>query len=156
MELSENIAEISLEPQAHKVKHITLHFFTIDSNANVAPYSAVNWTVQSLRQGTLNAAKRLGDVKLTFLMSINRLKSTANGSCVYLELDAEKQTYECVVYNNQPTLCRLYPFQFEKTNANDFILQIPSCVGLNLRCGEIINEAFIIGKLLDVLKAFYS
>ena len=27
MELSENIAEISLEPQAHKeVKHITLHF----------------------------------------------------------------------------------------------------------------------------------
>jgi hypothetical protein len=27
MELSENIAQISLEPQAHSVKHITLHFF---------------------------------------------------------------------------------------------------------------------------------
>ena len=89
-------------------------------------------------------------------MSINRLKSTANSSCVYFELDAEKQTYERVVYNNQPTLCRLYPFQFEKTNADDFILQIPSCVGLNLRYGEIINEAFITGKLLDALKAFNS
>ena len=154
MELSENIAQISLEPQAHSVKHITLHFFTIDSNANVAPHSAVNQVLQSLRQGTLDASKRLAAVKLAFLMSLTVGYRVPHGSCIYIEFDTEKQTFECVVYNHRPTLCRLYPFHFEKTNANDFILQIPSCMGLNLRYGEIINEAFIIGKPLDALKAF--
>jgi hypothetical protein len=41
-----------------------------------------------------------------------------------------------------------------KKNANDFILQILPCMGLNLQYREIINETFIIGKLLDALKAF--
>ena len=52
--------------------------------------------------------------------------------------------------------CAGFIHHFEKTNANDFILQIPSCQGLNLRYGKIINEAFIIGKPLDALKAFIN
>jgi len=51
-------------------------------------------------------------------------------------------------------IVQAYPFHFEKNNANHFILQILPCMGLNLRYGEIINETFIIGKLLEVLKAF--
>jgi hypothetical protein len=50
--------------------------------------------------------------------------------------------------------CAGFIHHFEKTNTNDFILQIIPCMGLNRRYGEIINETFIIGKLLDALKAF--
>ena len=50
--------------------------------------------------------------------------------------------------------CAGFIHHFEKTNANDFILHILPCMGLNRRYGEIINETFIIGKLLDALKAF--
>jgi Fe-S-cluster containining protein len=155
MELSENIAQISLEPQTHSVKHIALHVNNLRFKCKRCATFCCKLGGQKLSARDIERLKKTGHCETGFLdVNNSRLKSTANGSCVCLKFDAEKQTYECVVYNHRPTLCRLYPFHFEKTNTNDFILQIIPCMGLNRRYGEIINETFIIGKLLDALKAF--
>ena len=110
MELSENIAQISLEPQAHSVKHITLHVNNHRFKCKRGAIFCCKLDGPKLSARDIERLKKTGRCETDFLdVDNSRLKSTANGSCVCLEIDAEKQTYECVVYNNRPTLCRLYP-----------------------------------------------
>ena len=134
MELSENIAQISLEPQAHSVKHVTLHVNNLRFKCKRCATFCCKLSAPELTARDIGRLNKTGRCETGFLDVINsRLKSTANGSCIYIEFDTEKQTYECVIYNHRPTLCRLYPFHFEKINASAFILQILPCMGLNLR-----------------------
>jgi Fe-S-cluster containining protein len=96
--------------------------------------------------------KKAGCIEAEFLDTTNdNLKNTSSGSCVLLRFDAEKSVYECAVYQHRPTLCRLYPFHFEKKSPNAFALQVMPCRGINQSRGEFINEDFIVAHLLDAL-----
>jgi Fe-S-cluster containining protein len=86
------------------------------------------------------------------LLACDRLKSREDGSCVFLGVDNEKQCHVCGVYAVRPSLCRLYPFCFERLDSNKFALKIiPCCLGLNSPDGEIIDEKYISGRLLEPL-----
>jgi Fe-S-cluster containining protein len=153
MELNESIAQIGLEPKIHRIKHITLHVKNLRFKCKRCATFCCKLGGPTLSTRDIERLKKTGCFETDFLDASNsRLKSTTNGSCIYLKIDAEKQIYECAVYNHRPALCRLYPFHFEETNANDFVLQIMPCMGLNPRYGEIINERFIIDTLLVALK----
>jgi len=82
------------------------------------------------------------------------VKSKKNGSCIFLKIDKKTNTYECSIYDVRPVLCRLYPFDFERINANSFLLRIiPCCKGLNNMDGELVNESFIMKHLI---KSIYT
>lgn len=71
------------------------------------------------------------------------LKNAKDGSCTLLTVNADQQIYQCSVYNLRPTLCRLYPFRFERLGEHSFELNlIPCCNGLNVYGGEPIDERF--------------
>ena len=81
-----------------------------------------------------------------------RLKNKEDGSCVFLSFDVGKNVYECSIYEVKPTLCRLYPFDFEIIDSNFFMLKlIPCCKGLCKRDGELVNKSFINKKLNIIL-----
>jgi len=83
------------------------------------------------------------------------VKQRENGSCVFLEYDGGNKVYRCSVYEFRPALCRLYPFEFERTGLNKGLLGvIPCCNGLNTCEGvsvgrKMIDELF--GTILDLL-----
>ena len=96
--------------------------------------------------------KKAGYKEAEFLDDAHgNLRSKADGSCVFLQVDKERHFFECSVYDSRPALCRLYPFHFEKINPNSFMLKILPCRGLNRRYGELVDEKFIITHLLDAL-----
>jgi Fe-S-cluster containining protein len=81
-----------------------------------------------------------------------RLKSKDDGSCVFLGFDDEKKCHVCGVYDVRPSLCRLYPFCFERLESNKFALKIiPCCLGLNSPDGELVDKKYISGRLLEPL-----
>lgn len=80
------------------------------------------------------------------------LKNREDGACIFLKFDAEKNRYECSVYDLRPVLCRLYPFDFDLVGPNSIVLKIiPCCRGLNLPEGNLVDEEFIANHLLDSL-----
>jgi Fe-S-cluster containining protein len=80
------------------------------------------------------------------------LKNNEDGSCIFLKLDPEKNRYECSIYDFRPALCRLYPFDFERTSLDSVVLKlIPCCKGINNPDGELVDEGFITNHLLDAL-----
>jgi Fe-S-cluster containining protein len=86
------------------------------------------------------------------LLDCGRLKSRYDGSCVFLSVDDEKQRHFCSVYDARPSLCRLYPFSFKRLDSNNFALKIiPCCLGLNSTDGELIDQKYISGRLLEPL-----
>jgi len=51
----------------------------------------------------------------------------------------------CSVYSFRPTLCGLYPFQFQKLNENSYALRlITRCNGLNTDDGAAIDTNFVV------------
>jgi Fe-S-cluster containining protein len=80
------------------------------------------------------------------------MKNKEDGSCIFLRFDAEKNCYECLIYDFRPALCRLYPFDFERISPNAVVLKlIPCCRGLNDPDGELVDEDFINNHLLNAL-----
>jgi len=81
------------------------------------------------------------------------LKNKEDGSCIFLKFKVEGDRYECSIYDSRPALCRLYPFDFDRTGPNSIILKvIPCCRGLNNPDGEIVDERFITSHLLEALR----
>ncbi len=80
------------------------------------------------------------------------LKSRRDGSCIFLSTDTEQGLFKCSVYNVRPTLCRLYPFRFERFKSDSYMLKfIPCCRGLNADNGDSIDERFFDRFLKDIL-----
>ncbi len=80
------------------------------------------------------------------------MKSREDGSCIFLNFDAEQNCYTCNVYDFRPVLCRLYPFNFELVDSNSIVLEfIPCCRGLNNQKGELVDENFVSNYLLEPL-----
>jgi len=84
------------------------------------------------------------------------MRNRQDGSCIFLEINKEGSTYECLIYDHRPALCRLYPFQLEVVDRQSFLLRVvPCCRGLNDPEGEPVNEEFIrrhiIKAIIDLL-----
>ncbi|MDG6223580.1 MAG: YkgJ family cysteine cluster protein [Candidatus Bathyarchaeota archaeon] len=80
------------------------------------------------------------------------LKTKSDGSCIFLSQDEARNNHNCIIYNNRPALCRLYPFTFELLSPNRIALKfIPCCMGLNDPEGKNLDERFISSALLEPL-----
>jgi Fe-S-cluster containining protein len=79
------------------------------------------------------------------------LKQREDGSCIFLQNNGE-EAYRCGIYELRPALCRLYPFEFERTGLNTGVLRfIPCCNGLNARDGSLVDERFVEEELLEAI-----
>jgi len=84
------------------------------------------------------------------------MKRSEDGSCVFLSFDSRNNRYECSIYTLRPSVCRLYPFEFQKTGQGTGSLRlIPCCNGLNTRDGSLVDRGFIerhlLGAITDLL-----
>ena len=80
------------------------------------------------------------------------LKTRKDGSCIFLKFDAEQKCHNCSIYDFRPTLCRLYPFSFERIGYNKIALKIiPCCMGLNSPEDKVMDEKYISSRLLEPL-----
>ena len=83
---------------------------------------------------------------------VGALKTRADGSCIFLDFDAEQNCFQCGIYDSRPALCRLYPFSLEILNSNRVALKfIPCCMGLNDPEGKVLDEEFVSSNLLEPL-----
>jgi len=147
-----NIAKISFEPRTHKVKNTTLFIKNLRFKCKHCATFCCKLGGPTLYLKDIERLKKAGCKEVEFLDGIHgRLKNKADGSCVFLQLDKERNFSECSVYDLRPALCRLYPFHFEKISPNSFMLKILPCRGINRRHGELVDEKFILTYLLDAL-----
>jgi Fe-S-cluster containining protein len=78
------------------------------------------------------------------------MKNRENGSCIFLSFNRKEDQHYCSVYNHRPALCRLFPFEFEKSGPKSYTLgYIPCCNGLNKDDGEQVDEKFFARNLLN-------
>jgi Fe-S-cluster containining protein len=83
---------------------------------------------------------------------IGALKTRPDSSCIFLRFDPEKNCFQCSIYDNRPSLCRLYPFSFESLGSNCVALKfIPCCMGLNNPEGKVLDKKFVSNRLLEPL-----
>ena len=83
---------------------------------------------------------------------VGGLKTREDGSCIFLDFDAEQNCFQCGIYDYRPALCRLYPFRFESLDCNHVALKlIPCCMGLNNPEGKVLDEEFVSSNLLEPL-----
>jgi Fe-S-cluster containining protein len=83
---------------------------------------------------------------------VGGLKTREDGSCIFLDFDAEQNSFHCGIYDSRPALCRLYPFSFERLEGNRVALKfIPCCMGLNNPEGKVLDEEFVSATILEPL-----
>jgi Fe-S-cluster containining protein len=153
VKLDENIARINLDPKTHSIKHATLYVKNLRFQCKRCATFCCKLGGPTLSASDVERLTKAGYCQTEFLeANHNGLKSAADGSCIYLKFDAEKQVYRCAVYDYRPALCRLYPFHFEETGPCCFILKLMPCLGINRRVGVLFDEEFIVARLLDSLK----
>lgn len=152
MDLDENIARINFDPKTHSVKYVTLYVKNLRFQCKRCATFCCKLGGPTLSASDVERLKKAGYCQNEFLEAPhNRLKSAADGSCIYLKFEAEKQAYGCSVYDHIPALCRLYPFHFEKPSLDWFVLKLMPCLGINRRGGVLFDEEFIVANLLDAL-----
>jgi len=161
--LNETLARITINPETRQVKDLSLHQklrFKCRRCAVFCCRLGGPW----LTEKDIERIKQAGYDAKDFLESVlnnefkglpimrDSVKNKEDGSCVFLKFKAEKNRYECLIYDFRPILCRLYPFDFEKIGPNSIVLKlIPCCRGLNNPDGEPVDEEFITNHLLDAL-----
>lgn len=84
--------------------------------------------------------------------AVGNLKSNKDGSCIFLKFDTEQHRHKCSIYAFRPTLCKTYPFKFEKLGSNKVAVKIiPCCRGLNNPEGKTLDKNFVADNLLEPL-----
>ena len=143
--LSNALAEITVDPKARKV-------IRIDCHEHEASFRCQRCAVFCCKLGPPNLSQK--DIKRLKLSgrSLNRfldehhmtLRSREDGSCVFLSLDSRNTKHRCDVHSLRPTLCRLYPFQFQKLNESKYELRLITCCnGLNTHDGVPVDTSFV-------------
>jgi len=161
MESEGNIAQIDLEPKTRTVKHITLCVKNLRFKCKRCATFCCKLGGPTLSSRDVERLKKAGCKEVEFLKGDQlSLRNRADGSCVFLQLNKERDVYECSVYDSRPDLCRLYPFYFKKISPSLFVLKIMPCRGINRRVGEPVNEGFVAnllawGPALSVSAKFY-
>jgi Fe-S-cluster containining protein len=146
------VAEISIEPETGKAKHITLSSNSLRFKCQHCATFCCKLGGPKLSSKDVEQLEKAGWTRTEFLdLTSGRLKSNASGSCVFLKSDSQKQFYECMVYPYRPTLCKLYPFHIDEISSDRFVLKLLPCKGIDHRHGAIINEHFLIDNVLGLL-----
>jgi len=155
MESEGNIAQISFEPKTGNVKNITFYIRNLRFKCKRCATFCCKLGGPPLSTTDIKRLKKAGYKQVEFLnIDQHSLRNRADGSCIFLRLEKERNIYECSVYDSRPTLCRLYPLHLEKISPNSFMLKIMPCRGTNRRAGEPIDERFIINHVLGTLHDF--
>jgi len=162
--LNETLARITINPETKQVKDLSLHQkhlrFKCLKCAIFCCRLGGPWLserdVERIKQAGYNAKDFLESALNSKFKGLpimrGSLKNKEDGSCVFLKFDAEKNRYECLIYDFRPALCRLYPFDFERISPGFVVLKlIPCCRGLNNPNGELVDEEFITNHLLGAL-----
>lgn len=145
-------AEIRIEPEIGNVKHIALFSDDLRFKCRRCAAFCCKLGGPRLSSKDVERLRKAGLTRAEFLDATNAtLKNTVSGSCVLLKYDSKRRFYECTVYSNRPTLCRLYPFYIEKAGSDRFVLKLLPCRGINRRLGTIIDERFLIDNVLGLL-----
>jgi Fe-S-cluster containining protein len=85
--------------------------------------------------------------------TVGVLKSGIDGRCIFLEFSPDTNQYGCGIYTFRPTLCRVYPFKFEKSEQNKVLVKIiPCCLGLNTPDAGFIDTEFMKKYLFEPLR----
>lgn len=153
MEFDEKIAEITIEPKTNQVTNVNFRGNQLRFRCRRCAVFCCKLGGPKLFPKDVERLKHAGYDSGMFLdVKQTSLKSRKDGSCVFLSFNDEEGLYKCSVYDSRPTLCRLYPFQFEKSELNSYALKfIPCCNGLNTDDGDLVNEKFFGESLQKIL-----
>ena len=144
--LDNTIAEITIDPETKRVIRVEYQErgarFKCQRCAifccRLGPPKLSQKDIERLKLSRRNSNKFLYEHQLN-------LRSREDGSCVLLSRDSPDTLHKCSVYRFRPTLCRLYPFQFQKLNENRYALRLITCCnGLNTDDGVPINTSFVV------------
>ena len=161
MELSENLARITINPKTKQIIDLSLHQKHLRFKCRRCATFCCKLGGPKLTGKDIERIKQAGcNVKDFLEPALNNefkglpmrgsLRNREDGSCIFLKFDVGKDRYECSIYDFRPVLCRLYPFDFERTSPNSIVLKlIPCCRGLNNPDGELVDEESITNYLLD-------
>jgi len=161
--LNETLARITINSETKQIKDLSLHQKLRFNCLRCAIFCCklggpwlTGKDIEQIKQAGYGAKDFLEPVLNSEFKSLptmrGSLKNKEDGSCVFLKFDAEKNCYECSIYDFRPVLCRLYPFGFERISLDSVVLKlIPCCRGLNNPNGELVDEKFITNNLLDAL-----
>jgi len=149
MESNGKVAQLRLEPETCNLKEITLYIRNLRFKCQRCATFCCKLGGPQLSLKDIERLEKAGCKTVQLIEGKHDcLESKADGSCVFLRFNEKKDVYECSVHVSRPALCRLYPFYFEKTCANSFILKLLPCKGISRRIGEPVDEKFIISHLL--------
>ncbi len=164
LELSGNIAEITLNPKTKGITKITFHQKRLRFRCHRCATFCCKLGGPKLTKRDIERIKQAGYPVEDFLEPLSNkefkdlpimccsLKNMEDGSCVFLISEPEKGVHKCSIYDVRPALCRFYPFDFEKVGPCSFVLKLISCCrGLNNSHGELVNEEFIVNRLINAI-----
>lgn len=145
-----DIAKISLEPKTHNVKNVTIYTKNLRFKCKRCATFCCKLGGPKLSVDDVERLKQAGYEETEFLDAVTgSLKNRSDGACVFLRLQRGRDVYECSVYDARPTLCRLYPFYFQKMSPHLFILRLMPCRGISRSPGEPVDERFLIDYLFN-------
>lgn len=153
MQLDQRIAEITIGPKTKQAIKLELYKPQLKFKCQRCAVFCCKLGGPKLSPEDAERLRQEG-VDLCTLLDLKQasLKSKKDGSCIFLSFNAKEGLHECTVYDHRPTLCRLYPFQLEKSGSQSFSLGlIPCCNGLNTDDGELIDAKFFAKFLQEIL-----
>lgn len=151
--MKEEIAEITIDPKTRRIRKTSYYPTHLAFKCQRCGVFCCKLGGPKLSKKDTAKLIRSGCSPSEFLDVDRRsLRSKADGSCIFLSIDESTQLCNCFVYSLRPLLCRLYPFQFEKSGRNSYCLRvIPCCNGLNTKDGESIDMNFVNKTASDIL-----
>jgi Fe-S-cluster containining protein len=153
MEFNGKIADISIEPKTKRIISLSFGGVHVGFRCQRCAVFCCKLGSPKLLTSDIKRLKQVGHSPSTFLnVKQTSLKNKEDGSCLFLSYNAEEGLHDCSVYNRRPTLCRLYPFRFEKSGPQSYTLNvIPCCNGLNTQNSEPVNTKFFVKFLQEIL-----
>ena len=162
--LSEVLARITINPETKQICDLSVHQKSVRFKCIRCATFCCKLGGPKLTRKDIERIKRAGYSMKDFLepaqnsefkdlpIMKGELKNREDGSCIFLKFDAKENRYACSIYDFRPTLCRLYPFDFDWADSNIILLKlIPCCRGVNVPDGDSVDEEFIANHLLGAL-----
>jgi len=164
LELGENVARIILNPETRQIRDITVYRKNLRFKCKRCATFCCKLGGPNLTKKDIERIKQAGYKTESFLEPVQNgryesmvtpygcLRSKKDGSCIFLKFNYEKRSYECVIYDVRPILCRFYPFEVETPLPDCIIIRIISCCrGLNNAGGEPVDKRFIINHIVEAI-----
>ena len=143
--LNNVLAEITVDPKARKMTRIDYHEHEVSFRCQRCAIFCCKLGPPKLSKRDVERLKLSGQSLNRFLDENHmNLRTREDGSCVFLSPDSYNTKQKCDVYNFRPTMCRLYPFEFQKLSEEKYELRLITCCnGLNTDDGISIDTSFV-------------